>query len=143
MGKSAKRLRRAHKAALQDKDDAGEKRGMELKGATAHETALHQVRKDAKRLRHAAETVEPVFGKRAAKLAKAAHKQQKVLGDHHDSVMARIFLGKLAGGPDLPEPVDAAYGSLLKRERKSAAKAEAKYRKAYRKSRKAIRRGVG
>ena len=31
VGKSAKRLRRAHKAALQDKDDAGEKRGMELK----------------------------------------------------------------------------------------------------------------
>ena len=143
VGKSAKRLRRAHKAALRGKDDAGEKPGMELKDATAHETALHQVRKDAKRLRHAAETVDPVYGKRAAKLATAAHKQQKTLGDHHDSVMARIFLGKLAGGPDLPEPVVAAYGSLLKRERKSAAKAEAKYRKAHRKSRKLVRRGVG
>jgi CHAD domain-containing protein len=143
VGKSAKRLRRAHKSALRVKDGAGEKPGMELKDATAHESALHQVRKDAKRLRHAAETVDPVFGRRAAKLAKAAHKQQTILGDHHDSVMARIFLGKLAGGPDLPEPVDAAYGSLLKREQKSAAKAEAKYRKAHRKSRKAIRRGVG
>ncbi|WP_395398459.1 CHAD domain-containing protein [Arthrobacter sp. UC242_113] len=143
VGRSAKRLRRAHKAALRVKDDAGEKPGMELKDATAHETALHQVRKDAKRLRHAAETVDPVFGKPAGKLAKAAHKQQKILGDHHDSVMARIFLGKLAGGPDLPEPVAAAYGSLLKRERKSAAKAEAKYRKAHRKSRKLIRHGVG
>ncbi|MFC9350632.1 CHAD domain-containing protein [Arthrobacter sp. NPDC057013] len=143
VGKSAKRLRRAHKSARRVKDGAGEKPGMELKDATAHETALHQVRKDAKRLRHAAETVDPVFGRRAAKLAKAAHKQQTILGDHHDSVMARIFLGKLAGGPDLPEPVHAAYGSLLKREQKMAAKAEAKYRKAHRKSRKAIRRGVG
>ncbi|MFP3460305.1 CYTH and CHAD domain-containing protein [Arthrobacter globiformis] len=143
VGKSAKRLRRAHKSALRVKDGVGEKPGMELKDATAHETALHQVRKDAKRLRHAAETVDPVFGRRAAKLAKAAHKQQTILGDHHDSVMARIFLGKLAGGPDVPEPVDAAYGSLLKREQKVAAKAEAKYRKAHRKSRKAIRRGVG
>ncbi|WP_353712801.1 CYTH and CHAD domain-containing protein [Arthrobacter sp. K5] len=141
--KSAKRLRRAHKAAAQAKDGAGDRPGMELKEATAHETALHQVRKDAKRLRHAAETVDPLFGKRAAKLAKAAHKQQKILGDHHDSVMARIFLGKLAGGPDLPEPVASAYGSLLKREQKSAAKAEAKYRKAHRKSRKAIQGGVG
>jgi CHAD domain-containing protein len=143
VGKAAKRLRRAHKSAARVKDGAGEKPGMELKDATAHETALHQVRKDAKRLRHAAETVDPVFGRRAAKLAKAAHKQQTILGDHHDSVMARIFLGKLAGSPDLPEPVDAAYGSLLKREQKMAAKAEAKYRKAHRKSRKAIRRGVG
>lgn len=143
VGKSAKRLRRAHKSALRVKDGAGEKPGMELKDATAHETALHQVRKDAKRLRHAAEIAGPLFGRRAAKLAKAAHKQQTILGDHHDSVMARIFLGKLAGGPDLPGPVDAAYGSLLKREDKLAAKAEAKYRKAHRKSRKAIRRGVG
>ncbi|MFE5837168.1 CHAD domain-containing protein [Arthrobacter sp. NPDC056493] len=143
VGKSARRLRRAHKAAVRVKDGAGEKPGMELKDATAHETALHQVRKDAKRLRHAAETVDPVFGRRAARLAKAAHKQQTILGDHHDGVMARIFLGKLAGGPDLPETLDAAYASLLKREQKSAAKAEAKYRKAHRKSRKAIRRGVG
>ncbi|MBT2547361.1 CYTH and CHAD domain-containing protein [Arthrobacter sp. ISL-65] len=142
VGKPVKRLRRAHKAVLRAKDGAGERPGMELKDATGHETALHQVRKDAKRLRHAAETVGPVFGKRATRLAKAAHKQQKILGDHHDSVMARIFLGKLASGPDLPEPVAAAYGSLLKREQKNTAKAQAKYRKAHRKSRKLVRRGV-
>jgi len=142
VGKPAKRLRRAHKSARRARNGAGGRPGMELRDATAHETALHQVRKDAKRLRHAAESVDPVFGRRAARLAKAAHKQQKILGDHHDSVMARIFLGKLAGGPDLPEPVAAAYGSLLEREQKSAAKAEAKYRKAHRKSRKLIRRGL-
>lgn len=140
--KSARRLRRAHKSARRIRDGAGETPGMEFREATPHETALHQVRKDAKRLRHAAESAVPVFGRRAARLAKASHKQQKILGDHHDSVMARIFLGKLAGGPDLPEPVAAAYGSLLKREEKSAAKAEAKYRKAHRKSRKRIRRGL-
>ena len=142
VGKSAKRLRRAHKSARRSRNGVGERPGMELRDATAHETALHQVRKDAKRLRHAAETMDPVFGRRAARLVKAAHKQQKILGDHHDSVMARIFLVKLAGGPDLPEPVAAAYRSLLEREQKSAAKAEAKYRKAHRKSRKLIRRGL-
>jgi hypothetical protein len=56
--------------------------------------------------------------------------------------MARIFLGKLAGGADLPEPVAAAYGSLLEREEKDVAKTEAKYRKAHRKTRKLIRRGL-
>jgi CHAD domain-containing protein len=142
VGKSARRLRRSHKAARRVKDGAGERPGMELRDATAHETALHQVRKDAKRLRHAAETVDPVFGRRASKLAKAARKQQKILGDHHDGVMARIFLGKLAGGADLPEPVAAAYGSLLEREEKDVAKTEAKYRKAHRKTRKLIRRGL-
>ncbi|HKS02214.1 MAG TPA: CHAD domain-containing protein, partial [Arthrobacter sp.] len=142
VGKSAKRLRRAHKSARPVKGGAGERPGMELRDATAHETALHQVRKDAKRLRHAAETLDPVFGRRAARLAKAAHKQQRILGDHHDSVMARIFLAKLAGGPALPEPVAAAYAALLKREEKSAAKAQTKYRKAHRKSRKLIRRGL-
>lgn len=142
VGKSAKRLRGAHKSARRVKDAAGERPGLELRDATAHETALHQVRKDAKRLRHAAESVDPVFGRRAAKLAKAAHKQQTILGDHHDSVMARIFLGKLAAGADLPEPVATAYGSLLKQEEQNTAKAEAKYRKAHRKSRKRIRRGL-
>ncbi|WP_313902435.1 CHAD domain-containing protein [Arthrobacter sp. KBS0703] len=101
-----------------------------------------QVRKDAKRVRHAAESVEPVYGKRAAKLAKAAHKQQKILGDHHDSVIARDVLGKLGSATDLPEPVALAYNSLLEREERIAAAAESKYRKARRKAGRLLKRGV-
>lgn len=128
--KTVRRLRRSHRAA------------MRAVGGAAHETALHQVRKDAKRLRHAAESVVPLYGKRAAKLAKAAHRQQKILGDHHDSVMARVFLGKLGRGPELPEAVADAYRSLLEREERIAARDEAKYRKARRKARKLLKRGV-
>jgi CHAD domain-containing protein len=128
---SVRRLRRSSRAARQEKEGA------------AHDAALHQVRKDAKRLRHAAESVVPVHGKRASKIAKAAHKQQRILGDHHDSVMARTLLAKLARGPQPSDTVRDAYGRLLRKEEKTAARTEAKYRKARRKARKLLKRGVG
>ncbi|WP_104138008.1 CYTH and CHAD domain-containing protein [Arthrobacter sp. ZGTC131] len=129
VNRTAKRLRRAQAAA----------RSAE---GTARDAALHQVRKDAKRVRHAAESVGPVYGKRASRLAKAAQKQQKILGDHHDSVIAREVLGKLGSAPDLPEPVALAYGSLKEREERVAAANEGKYRKARRKAGKLLKRGV-
>lgn len=130
VNRTVRRLRRSHKAAM------GSAEG------PARDAALHQVRKDAKRVRHAAESVAPVYGKRAAKLAKAAHKQQAILGNHHDSVIARDLLGKLGSATDLPEPVALAYSSLLEREERIAAADESKYRKARRKAGKLLKRGV-
>ncbi|MET3176268.1 UNVERIFIED_ORG: CHAD domain-containing protein [Arthrobacter sp. UYCu721] len=127
VAKAAKRLQRAAKAAKRSH------RGAE------HETALHQVRKDAKRLRHVAESVEPVHGKRATKIAKAAHRHQQILGDFHDSVVARDLLAKLAAAPDLPEAVASAYVTLHTRQVQLAADAEAAYRKERKKSRKVLR----
>ena len=128
--RTVRRFRRSTKAARQDK------------AGPAHDAALHQVRKDAKRLRHAAESVIPLHGKRATKLADAAHRQQKILGDHHDSVMARTLLGKLARGPQQSEHLSAAYARLLRKEEKAAARTEAKYHKERRKARKLLKRGV-
>ena len=130
IGRTARRLRRSAKAARQEK------------AGPAHDAALHQVRKDAKRLRHAAESVIPLHGKRATKLADAAHRQQKILGDHHDSVVARTLLGKLARGPQPSEHASDAYAQLVKKEDKAAARTEAKYHKARRKARKLLKRGV-
>ncbi|MBT2534241.1 CYTH and CHAD domain-containing protein [Arthrobacter sp. ISL-48] len=128
--KAAKRLRRSHQAAK------GARRGAQ------HETALHQVRKDAKRLRHVAESASPVHGKRAAKIAKAARRQQKILGELHDSVLALELLGRLGAGPDLPEAVASVYVTLRMRQAQLAAEAESTYRKAWKKSRKLLQRGV-
>ncbi|MDQ0677386.1 CHAD domain-containing protein [Arthrobacter pascens] len=130
VGKAAKRLRRSHKAAK------------DARRGAPHETALHQVRKDAKRLRHLAESLHPVYGKRAAKIAKAAHRQQKILGEFHDSVIAADLLAKLGSGPDLPEPVASAYVTLRTRQVQLAADAESKYLKARKKSRKFLKGGV-
>ena len=143
--KAAKRLRRADKAA------SHARRG------TVHERALHQVRKDAKRLRHVAESAALVHGKRARKVAKAAHRQQKILGEFQDAVLARDLLagldsgvaGGLAGGQiggqagSLETPAAAAaYAELRKRGDELLAGSQAKYRKARKKSRDLLRRGV-
>ncbi len=128
--KAARRLRRSHKAAKNSR-----------KGAR-HEMALHQVRKDAKRLRHVGESVESVYGKRAARIAKAARKQQQILGDFHDSVLARDLVGRLGAAPGLAEPVASAYVTLRTRQVQLVADAESNYLKARKKSRKVLSRRV-
>jgi CHAD domain-containing protein len=57
---------------------------------------LHVVRKDAKRARYAAEAAEPVAGKKATRLARRMRAVQDVLGEHHDSVVARTRLRDMA-----------------------------------------------
>lgn len=127
--KAAKRLRRSHRAA------SHARRGID------HENALHRVRKDAKKLRHVAESAALIKGKRANKVAKAAHRQQKILGDYHDAVMARDLLAGMASDRDRAA-VSEAYAALLQRQEKLMSAAQAKYRKARKKSRDLLRRGV-
>ncbi|TLM85796.1 CYTH and CHAD domain-containing protein [Pseudarthrobacter sp. NamE5] len=127
--KAARRLRRSQKAAAHARQ------------GTDHENALHQVRKDAKRLRHVAESAALVHGKRAEKVAKAAHRQQKILGDYHDAVIARDLLAGVNSGQN--EPIAAeAYAALRQRQDELIKGAEAKYRKARKKSRDLLRRGI-
>lgn len=131
--KAARRLRRSHKAATQ------------ARRGTAHENALHQVRKDAKRLRDVAESAALVHGKRARKVAEAAHRQQKILGDFHDAVIARNLLQTLEPGagqaPAAPAATDAV-SALLAREAELMDTAQAQYRRARKKSRDLLKRGV-
>jgi CHAD domain-containing protein len=60
-----------------------------------HDHPLHEVRKAAKRARYAAESVRPVVGKPAKRLAKALEAVQETLGDHQDSVVERVWLRDL------------------------------------------------
>lgn len=119
--RAAKRLDRSRKAAAESGNGA------------AHDTALHQVRKDAKRLRHAAESVTALHGKRARKPARAAHRLQKILGTHQDSVMARTLLSRLATAPDVPEGSTLTYARLQDIEEHISRGTEAKYLKAVKK----------
>ncbi|WP_406636833.1 CHAD domain-containing protein [Pseudarthrobacter quantipunctorum] len=128
--KSARRLQRSHRAATR------------ARRGTDHENALHQVRKDAKRLRHVAETAALVRGKRARKVAKAAQRQQKILGNFHDAVIARDLLGAVGSDTEMAAPEAAALTALRTRQAEEMGAAEAKYRKARRKSRELLRRGV-
>ena len=87
VNKAGKRLRKRHDAAV---------------GAAVgpqRDTAFHEVRKAAKKLRFAAAAVEAIHGKPAVKLEDAAHRIQSILGDHQDSVMAQTELLKLGSAP--------------------------------------------
>jgi CHAD domain-containing protein len=117
VNKTAQRVERSRKAVKRSA------------GRTDRDTALHEVRKDAKRLRHAGESVMDIHGKRAAKLTKAAGRLQTVLGDHQDSVMATDLLRRLAATPDRPADTDLGFESLLKMEKRIARKTEKKARK--------------
>ncbi|KIX78176.1 metal-binding protein, partial [Streptomyces sp. MBRL 10] len=78
--------------------------------------ALHEARKAAKRLRYAAESAEPVLGRPAKRLAKAAKKVQSLLGDHQDSVVARGALRGIAVQAADAGEASFTWGVLLARE---------------------------
>ena len=123
VNKAARRMDRSHRLAK--KTGSGSR----------HDIALHEIRKDAKRLRHAAETVTAVRGKRARRIEKAAKRVQRSLGEHQDTVVARDFLRSLATEPGLPAGTKAVYEQLIADEARTARQAEAAYRKARKKVR--------
>jgi CHAD domain-containing protein len=61
----------------------------------ARETALHEVRKAAKRARYAAEAADPVIGKPAKTFGKRMKSVQQLLGEHQDAVIIGAELRQL------------------------------------------------
>ena len=93
----------------------------------AHEAALHEVRKAAKRARYAGESAVPMLGRAAARFADAMADLQSGLGALQDSSATRLALREL-------ETVAAAegrgtfeYGVLAGADREDAAAALAAY----------------
>lgn len=74
------------------------RRTIDALGPASVDADLHQARIRAKRARYAAETLAPVFGKRARRFAARAADLQTVLGEHQDAVMAVSWLRAQAGG---------------------------------------------
>ena len=98
---------------------------------TAHDQALHEVRKKAKRLRYAGESASPVLGKRARRLAMRAKALQDSLGAHQDTVACRTWLEDLARrSADDPEVAFGA-GRLHARAEQRAHAAEEDYEDAW------------
>ena len=116
VNKAVKRLGKRHNAAV----------GTAV--GPSRDEALHEVRKSAKKLRFAAAAVESVHGKRAAKLGKAAHSAQSILGTHQDSVMARAELLDLGTAAGLGNAA-FTYGVLHAKESALSDAAERKYLK--------------
>ena len=73
---------------------------------------LHDVRKRAKRLRYAAEASQPALGTRATALAGAAERIQTTLGTHHDEIVTREALRRIAEADDGDEASAFLLGRL-------------------------------
>lgn len=103
---------------------------------TSAGAALHEVRKSAKRLRYAAEAAVPIFGKKAARIAKAAEDIQTILGEHQDSVICREKLYSLTTAPPGAEEakIGFAYGRLHALEQHRAAEARSDFLQVWRAS---------
>lgn len=110
-----KRVRKRHRAV----EDAADQHARDL--------AHHEVRKAAKRLRYAAETARPVFGKRAKRLGTRAKRIQQVLGEHQDTVVARAILREIGVRAHLDAENGFTFGRLHALEQTRAAELESEY----------------
>ena len=88
------------------------------------DTALHETRKAAKRLRYATEAAEPALGKPAGRLRKRLKPVQTLLGDHPDTVVARPVLRELAARAHLDGGNGFTFGLLHGIEAARAERAE-------------------
>ncbi|MET1034533.1 MAG: CYTH and CHAD domain-containing protein [Arthrobacter sp.] len=126
-------LRPARKATVRLVDRAARRLERSREAADSlsgpgREAALHRVRKDAKRLRHAVEAVVGIHGARVRDLGQSAQRVQAVLGDHQDGVVARDVLTRLARDPGLPPSASRACHRLLELEVGLSRESDSAYR---------------
>jgi CHAD domain-containing protein len=121
--------RAAEDRAAEDRaaeDRAAEDRAAEDRAAEDHaaedwapedrDTAIHEARKAAKRARYAAEAAAPALGGPASRQAAQAKELQELLGDHHDSVVARTVLLGLADQARAAGEDTFPYGVMYERQ---------------------------
>ena len=92
-----KRLRRRWKAAAAASDDE----------------VLHELRKSARRLRYGAETLVPVWGDDAERLADATRELSEHLGNRQDLRLVRTDLVEMAEGAEEAGEPSRTWGALL------------------------------
>ena len=93
-------------------------------GAEDRDTTIHEARKAAKRARYAAEAAVPAVGSTAKRQATQAKELQQLLGDHHDSVVARMVLLDLAQMARAAGEDTFTYGLMHQRQACQAATIE-------------------
>ena len=87
------------------------------------DAAIHEARKATKRARYAAEAAAPALST-ASRQAAQARELQQLLGDHHDSVVARAVLLDLAGKARAAGEDTFTYGLMHQRQACQAATIE-------------------
>ena len=95
--------------------------------STDRDSAFHEARKKAKRLRYAAESATSVLGKRARTLAADTKQLQETLGIHQDTVVARQRLREYGMRAHLSGENTFTIGRLHALEQARAERAEAEF----------------
>lgn len=95
------------------------------------DAALHRARRAAKRTRFAAEAVAPAFGEPAQRFARKLKKVQSTLGDHQDSVIARVVERELAVAAYQASENAFSYGLLYQRDADASVRARARGQRAW------------
>jgi CHAD domain-containing protein len=122
-------VRRAYRATARRMD-----RARRAAPGPARDTALHQARKAAKRARYAGELAEPAIGRKAWRFSRQVKGVQSLLGDHHDSVIARQQERGLGMEAHLSGENAFTYGLLYERESEAADELRARALKAWKKA---------
>jgi CHAD domain-containing protein len=118
--------------AAEDKDQAAaryvekakQKADKRLRKADGDVERLHQARKAAKRLRYAAELVEPA-DIRMKRIARNAEDLQTLLGEHQDAIVAANFLSAISADNEENGTSEFTYGVLMANELHRAAEIRA------------------
>lgn len=100
-------------------------------GGSDHDTALHDVRKAAKRFRYACEAAEPALGDDADKLRKKAKNLTQVLGERQDTTVTRADLLDIARDAEAAGESALTYGRLHAREEARARELEEEFREGW------------
>ena len=95
-----------------------------MPAAQDRDAAIHEARKTAKRARYAAEAAVPALLSTAGRQAAQARELQQLLGDHHDSVVARAVLLDLAAKARAAGEDTFTYGLMHQRQACQAATIE-------------------
>jgi CHAD domain-containing protein len=117
--RTARRMRRAKRAPA----------------GPAHDVALHDARKAAKRVRYAAEATQPVSGKQARRLAKRMTAVQSILGDHQDAVNAQEAAREIGVRAYLAGENAFSFGLLHERAHQEALERQHQARPAWKRAR--------
>lgn len=112
------------------------RRAMKATPGPQRDTALHEVRKAAKRARYAAEvaTLAPGKRKKARRSARAYKKLQSLLGDHHDAIISAAAFRDLALHAYSDGENTFTYGLLYQRELDDAARLAGKAPRAWKRA---------
>jgi len=100
----------------------------------ARDVALHRARKSARRARYAAEAATPAIGRPSRRFSRQMKKVQSVIGEHHDSVLARKAARDLGIGAHLSGENAFSYGLLHELERHESDRLDSKARHTWHKA---------